>query len=555
MRKPLKTFTQPFAVLLTLLFLMSGAAHAQVDERVAIGAPSFGYWSPELHEMHIRVPLQIRPVGGDELFKPTGVFINGERARYAYWYFNGSTYDYADIRQAGGKKVEVFAAFAWRAGQKYTLRLTYSYAGKDGEGSIAATSPAQGGVWAPSDGANSAFLVREEAGIARRNEPVETQITVPTALFPKPAETVRATVMTRPGVFEEIPCQIYGVDYSLSKTADGTPQFVSFRAAVQLSVAPKGQTTVFLWNCPGTRPANAPPPVRLEGAALGGTVENQFYKIELDSESGQLLDWNDKRLGFTFDFLEKRDNPPKRHDMHYTPDVYRAGSAWSHVGDWKKPEAHELRGPIFCETIRLGEMPGAPELASRVTYRFYANRPEVRSSSAMRVVKDVDVLAFRNGGMIQSNDHFTHAAWPQQDGSIVRQPLAALVGNDTGSPPAGRMSWNTPWVAFYNAQTHRGLALVTTNLSYFNEGAQYPNQSNPMYYVSFYRGAFLYTIRALNINYSANIRSYVSPMRAGTTTYEETAMLPFTFAREDASQFQPVEALRREILNPLIVVP
>ena len=101
------------------------------------------------------------------------------------------------------------------------------------------------------------------------------------------------------------------------------------------------------------------PGVKVEGAALGGTVENSFYKIKLDDKSGQLLNWEDKRLK---GFFEGWGEPGAMHPMHYTPDVYRAGSPWSHAEDWKQPEAHEIRGPLFYESTRLGPMPGAPEL-------------------------------------------------------------------------------------------------------------------------------------------------------------------------------------------------
>jgi len=552
----MKQFKRSTALLLTLLVFLTGTARAQVDDRVQAGAPTFGYYAPELHELHLRVPVQIRAIGGEEKFRPNGVFINGQPVRYAYWYFNGTTHDYADMPHAGGQKVEVFAAYPWRAGEQYSVRLAYTYGDKEGEQTTAARAPLTGGVWAQSDGANYGFLIREEAGIARRNEPVELDLTVPARLFPKPQETVRAAIMTRPGVFEEIPAQVYGVDYSAAKTDDGAARFVRFRTTVQLSIEPKKEVLVFLWNSAAPRAVStAGAAINFTGGALGGSVENEFYKIDLDAESGQMMAWRDKRLDFTFDWMENRENPPRRLAMQYTPDVYRAGSPWSHSSDWKKPEAHELRGPVFAETLRLGPMPGAPELASRVTYRFFAKRPEVRVSSVMRVVKDVDVLAFRNGGMIQTGTSFTHAAWPRQDGSINRVPIASLLGNDTGSPSVGRMPWTTPWVAFYDVRSGRALALMTTNLSVFNEGQYSPNMSNAMYYVSFYRGAFLYTIRALNINYSANIRSYLSPMRAGTVTSEEFTLLPFTFKGENQNQFQPVENLRRELLNPLIVVP
>jgi hypothetical protein len=200
-------------------------------------------------------------------------------------------------------------------------------------------------------------------------------------------------------------------------------------------------------------------------------------------------------------------------------------------------------------------MPGAPELAGRVTYRFYADRPEVRLSSVIRVLQDVRVWGFRNGAMIQDPDLYTHAAWPRQDGSIVRVPIGQCVGNDGGAPPRARMPFGTPWIAFYHAERKYGLAFITTNLSYFNTGPFHPNVSGSLRYVSLYGYRFLYTVRAMNLTYCANIRSYHTPMRAGTIAYEEAAVLPFTFEREDADQFSQVEALRREMLNPLVVVP
>jgi hypothetical protein len=524
---------------------------------VTAGAPTFGYWAPELRELHLRIPLQAHPLGGDELFRPSGVTVNGERVAYAYWYFDGVTYDYAAMPHASRDKIEVFAAYPWHGGQEYKVKLTYDYGGKDGEVTVNARAP-QGGVWAESDGGNFGFQVREEAGLARINEPVEFDITQPAARFTDPSDTVRATIMPRPGVFEEIPCQVYDVSpsHTASEGKEGEPRTVRFRAVVQLSLAPHGETIVFLWHSGEVRDkARFPEGVHVEGGPIGGTVETPRYKIKLDDKSGQLFTWEDKLLKTVFDCLEPSLNPPALRAMHYTPDVYRPGVPWSHADDWNHPESHEVRGPLFYETVRLGPMPGAPEMETRATYRFYANRPEVRTSSVMRVVKDVDVAAFRNGGLIQRAGRFTDVAWPRQDGTIVRVPVSALGGNDTGSPAIGRMAWSTPWVAFYNPQTKIGLAVITVNESYFTTGSGQPNRSNGMYYVSFYRGKFLYTLRALNINYSANIRTQASPMSAGTTAYEEMAFLPFTFAKTDAHQFQPVEDLRQEMLNPLVVVP
>src|SRR5687767_9703819 len=92
--------------------------------RVTAGAPGFGYWAPELRELHLRIPLQARAIGGDELFRPSGVTVNGQRVSYAYWYFDGVTHDYADMRHASRSKIEVYAAYPWRGGQEYAVKLS-----------------------------------------------------------------------------------------------------------------------------------------------------------------------------------------------------------------------------------------------------------------------------------------------------------------------------------------------------------------------------------------------------------------------------------------------
>jgi len=527
---------------------------AAVEPPVTAGAASFGYWAPEFRELHIRIPLVVGAIGGEEEFRPSNVQVNGERVSYSYWYFDGVTFDYHPMKQVSRKKIEVFIAYPWKGEQEYTVKLAYSYGGKAGSKEIKGRAP-KGGVWAASDGGNFGFTVREEAGLKRQNEPVEFDVTLPANRFDNPVETVRATLMTRPGEFQEIPSQVYNAQMSNAASKDGEARTVRFRVLVQLSLPARGDAIVFLWHCPGERKRSFTPLVKVEGGAVGGTIETEQFKIKLDDKSGQLLTWEDKTLKTVFDCLEPSGTPPYLRAMHYTPDAYRPGASWSHVEDWVQPPSQETRGLLFYETVRLGAMPGVPELETRATYRFYAGRPDVRYSSVMRVVKEVDVRAFRNGGMIQRAGRFTHVAWPRQDGSIKRVPVTALDGNDTGSPPIGRMDASTPWVAFYNPTTKIGLAVITMNQSYFETGGGQPNRSNSMYYVSFYRGKFLYTLRALNINYSANIRTMPSPMSVGTTAYEEMAFLPFSVTGNEDQQFAPVVRMRKELLSPLVIVP
>jgi len=526
------------------------------DPGLHLSEPSFGYWAPELRELHVRLPIQAVPVGGEEPFKPLQVLLDGTKPRYAFWYVDGTAYAYWWVKQASQRRLELFVPLPWRPGQRHQLRVAYNYCGRDQEQTVAIRTPLSGGAWQESDGGNYGFLVREEAGLARRNEPVEFDLTVEADLFAQPEQAVRATIMTAPGAFQEIPCQVYNVQHCAAKGTYTSIPLVRFRAAVQLSLQPYQEALVILWHCP-RRPARREQesPVRLRGGALGGRIENEHYMIEIEPRSGQLMQWHDKRTGVCFGYQRDPAEARSRSTMNYTPDVYRIGANWAHADDWVRPQSQVLHGPVFCETARWAPMRDVPEVTARVTYRFYAGRPEVRLSSVTRILKDIDVLGFRNGGMIQSPQLYTHVAWPRQDGRIVRLPIQNCYGNDTGAPPPARAPLSTPWVAFYHSERHYGLALVSLNASYFHEGPRQPNLSNAQRYVSLWNGRFLYTVRAMNFTYCSGIRSYHTPMDAGTVAYEEVALLPFTFQCEDQAQFEAVEALRRQMLKPLVVVP
>lgn len=548
-------------ILCCLLAVLAAAAFAAapvLDARVRIGDGAvYGYWAPEIHEMYLKLPVTCAPIGGDERFYPREVTVDGKPAAPVYWYVDGHTIDFDPAPHASGSKIAAFVPVAWHGGESHEIGLRFQYGNAAGEQRVTIAAPKTGGAWAPAIAGNQAFLIREEAGLARQDEAVDVEVTIPIAQFPDPERMVRATLMRAPGDFVEIPCQVYEVEkYGETLDGNGPLAYVRFRAAVQLTMQPKSQALVHLWAC-APRDAAAPAgALRLEGSALGGVVHNAGYDIELDRQSGQLYRWQEKRLGTVFEYVDPRKGVGGNQVViHRTPDIFRTGVQWSHAFEWNNPENSAVAGPVFAETLRWGKMPWVPEAFSRISYRFVANRPEVRVASSMRVIQDMLLKGFRAGNMIFGRDLFTHIAWPRQDGSIARITLQQAYGNDMGAPPPARFPLDTPWVAFYNQKTKTGFAMVTANLAYFSEGPAHPNTSRQTAYASFYRGYFVYAIRSANQTYCAGVATYPTPMRAGTVLYEDVAYLPFSFAREDAKQFRPVERLLRELKNPLVVVP
>lgn len=525
--------------------LLATAPVANADAEVRIGEAEYAYHSPRIHEMHLKLPVTVDPVGGNETFVPTAIEIDGKKADYFYFYFDGATVDYLPHPgRASEGKIELYVPIHWRAGERHDVALQYSLDGKPGRTTVALPTPKTGGAWGESTD-NLAFRVREEAGLARTDEPVDIDLTVEQERFPDPERRIRATVMTEPGRFTEIPCQVYDVQAVAAKKLN------RFRAVVPLTVKPKTNAVVHLWVCPprATPPESA---IRLEGEALGGVVRNAAYRVELERTCGQLVTWLDTRLGVQFQ-LQREDMGGQGAVIHRTPDLYRPDKQWSHALDWTAPEHRAVAGPVMVETTRRGEMPWIPEAFGKVRYRFFAGRPEVRSSSSLRVTKDIEGMAVRNGNFCFSIDLFTHAAWPESDGTLRRVTIQEALGDDMGAPPQACFPVSTPWVAVYHRERNYGFALLTANHVYFSEGPGHANEARARAYVSNYRNRFLYTVRASTQTYRANTRSHPTPIEAGTTLYEDVAYLPFAFSGEDERQFEAVWSLHRELKNPLVV--
>lgn len=527
------------------------SAHARAEVR--IGQAEYAYHSPRIHEMHLRLPVTVDAEGGDEKFVPSAVEIDGRKAAYFYFCFDGASVDYEPHPgRASDGKIELFVPIHWRAGERHDVALNYSLNGKPGRATVSLPTPEKGGAWADSTD-NIALVVREEAGLARVQEPVDVDFTVEQERFPDPERRLRATVMTAAGAFTEIPCQVYDVKPLAAAPYGGgsNTALQRFRVVMPLTLQPKADAVVHLWaGPPRDKPADSG--LRLDGNSLGGVVRNAAYRVELEPTCGQIVAWLDTRLDVRFE-LQRKDMVGQGAVIHRTPDLFRPDRQWSHALDWTAPEHRAVAGPVMVETTRRGEMPWIPEAVGKVQYRFFAGRPEVRATSSLRVTKDIEGMAVRNGNFCFSIDLFTHAAWPEAGGSVRRMPIGEALGDDTGAPPQACFPVSTPWVAVYHRDRKYGFAIVTADHAYFSEGQGHANDTRARSYVSNYRNRFLYTIRAATQTYRANIRSFPTLIEAGTTLYENVAYLPFAFTGEDERQFDPVWSLQRELKNPLVI--
>ncbi len=529
------------------------------DFGINLAKYEYGYWSPEIRELHIHVTLNTDQFAEDELLKPYTVFVNGKEPLYTYWIVDGVRFDDNAIHHVNKKKVELYIPFAWSSGEINSITLMYQCGIDLGSLVFEAPAPGKGGFWEKSNGGNQIFRVCEEAGLDRRNEPVEFDITIQESVFRDPDLNLRATLMTSPGTYQEIPCQVYDVEHLFGCTGLWSQEpVVRFRATVQLSLKARAEAMVVLWDCPDDPSPRIKNNITMKSAVTTDTlVENDFYRVRLSPKSGQLFSWFDKQRSMEYRYDDPRDLPDDIRPINRTPGIFVEGREWSHAFDWNPGEymVRSIKGPVFCENIRWGSMHNVPEAEAHVRYRFYADRPEIHLESSVRIVEDCRAYALRNQGMIFSNHMFTHAAWPLPNGKIKTISLELAKGNDTGSPPIANAPVNTPWMALYNTEKGYGMAIVTAGSALFNNKGQHPNRSRTKSYVSVYRDKGVYTIRAANLTYLSDIYTLITPLHEGTTMYEKMVLFPFSSGKGSDPDFSDISARYDRILHPLIIVP
>ncbi|MEN8228857.1 MAG: hypothetical protein ABFS38_11945 [Bacteroidota bacterium] len=558
-------------IILFVFVVPAQAAENQNPEKGDLGISlveyEYGYWSPEIRELHIRVKLNTEQFAKDDQLTPHTVFVNGNKPIYVFWLVDGIRFDDNAIHNVHEKKLEVYIPVSWSRGETTSITLLYQRGNDIGRLSFNAPAPKKGGVWEESNGGNRIFKICEQAGLERKNEPVEFDVTIHESVFWDPDKNLRATLMTSPGTYREIPCQVYDTERLTGCSGLwGQAPVVRFRVAVQLSLKPHGEAMVVLWDCPDNTSSLAENSITMnracelsvtKSATTDTLVENDLYRIRMCPKSGQLFSWFDKQRSVDFKYDDPRDVPAHLRPINRTPGIFAEGREWSHAFDWDPGEykVRSINGNVFCENIRWGPMHNVPEAEARVRYRFYADRPEIRLESVVRIVEDCRAYALRNQGMVFSRDLFTHAAWPLPDGKIKTISLKLAMGNDTGSPPHANMPANTPWIALYNAEKGYGLATLTSGSALFNYKDQHPNTSQTRSYVSVYRGLLVYIIRAANITYLSDIRSMPTILHTGTTMFEELVLFPFSSGNGENPDFSEISAMRDRIINPLIIVP
>ncbi len=277
------------------------------------------------------------------------------------------------------------------------------------------------------------FEVREAAGIARQQEPVEAQVRLPT-------EQVRVVRWGREP--EEIVSQV------LEARPDGAAY--RLRLVFPATVAARDRVLYRVYyGHPSPPPSAYSSGLKVSGETrVGWMVENEHYRADATRRTvGDRGEDSGQIRALTLKFAEVtllRSTGPR---MHWAPNFQRTGEkSYRSIANWEPVQSVErVKGPVVCETRRAGSHQDYPEIALQATYRFFCFLPYFVFRSEMRMTRPIELFLLRNDEMTMDG-FFTHVAWPAKDGTeraatfeerekfLEKEPIAA----------------DAPWVCFFH---------------------------------------------------------------------------------------------------------
>ena len=421
------------------------------------------------------------------------------------------------------------------------------------------------------------YTLRETAGLARENEPVEITLTVP---GPAPADwqdRVRVVRLTGKNAGFLTPHEALGKTVAIAEAKGDTPIAAPAESVNILFLAQcasdEEQVYRLFWGFPAEEVVGKELPraeesagLELTGAMPGVTVKNEFFTIALDPKSGAIESiisagqTEEERLFY------------KTIPCHFGTDIWSPPEAWDHDYDWAQPPHQKMEGGTTALRVyRWGPLKSYPDVVVSITYTFHAHVPYVLVSSTMRFTQNRSAHAVRMGeivvshskkpgasedGEAQSPECFTHYGWLGEDGALVARNIndsrnaegqANVPGNALGG--LGILDRDVPWVAGYHAEKGYGLATLRRSQFAGNLSGGPTPQSAPCTYVANYGWGFVYWSRPMvyPLGEKDSALDQNTAIAAGTLFATEEALLVF---KPDAA-LAHVQRAHRGFTQPL----
>lgn len=485
----------------------------------------------------------------DADWKVQRVRIDGANVR-DFWVYNDGRHHRLRVLQRGGLG-RVVARCDWTPGRAIALEVDLEPEAGGGRAKAVraeASPPAEGGYWNPAWTHYMGVVLRENAGLARTQEPVHLTLATYADRLTDPEREVRVVdVDPVSGVPREIPSQTYHASTWKAPKPDQYVQDTTTCEVAFLADVPARAEKVYLvfYGNPAAKRPRYATDLQVTGRGLELTVENSFYRMHTQPTGGA-IDEIYMKMGVDELFEHRLETNGA---VQWNPGVYSPKRVWFHSSDWNPPPHHaEVRGPVFLMTKRWGSFPDYPEVEVSVEYLLYANNPYLMFSSTIDVVDDLHCIALRNGEFVFNHAVFEEFAWKKPDGGI-----GSMVIKDGARHPkhALRIEADTPWLAYYSRQQGCGFGAMTLNLAEMRRSDGLPRRDYPFYYLAW--GPWTYFSRVYTYAFGSNNPQRMVQVGKGATYYEKMAFAPFQLGAADADRFGQLEQWQARLADPLDV--
>ncbi len=326
---------------------------------------------------------------------------------------------------------------------------------------VSAQLPEAAGPWDASQWKQYVtFEVRETAGVARQQEPVEVVIRLP-------SRNPRVVRWSEPP--EEIVSQV------LEAQPDGAAY--KLRVAFPATVPARSMVRYRIYYDASLPAASYSTALKVSGETrVGWVVENGRYVADASSravegkpeDSGQI-----RALTLKFaDVMLLRSTGPR---MHWAPNFQRAGAkSYTGIARWDPVQSVTRRaGPVVAETHRSGYHAEYPGIALSAVYRFFAFVPYFFFRSEMRMTQPLELFLLRNDEMTMDG-FFTHVAWPGQLAAASLEGRRGDRQETSGTTPVEAATFeerekllekrpipaDAPWICFFHQEKGYGYGSV-----------------------------------------------------------------------------------------------
>lgn len=545
-----------YAPRIGLAALITLAAMAQANPKIE--QITFHWPGDSVRFYHAKVSLSasdatytlssVRFDGEEEVFVP---FIDGAMWQREFLRHEGGS---VNEKIPAGKRVELCVRGPWENGETHQIDLTLAV-GPEGATealTIQAEAPASGGWPYPGWKSHRVLVLAEDFGISRRKEPQIQFISEEADKVGSWERELRiARIDPQTGSAVEVPSQVLFVNTKADEP-EKEKIYSTCEAAFLAEVNANGKAfyAFFYGNPEAAKPVY---PTELKVSEIEGVrwIENDFYRISLHPESGQIDGFFTKRFSRT----DKTGLFNEKYPLHYNPDVWPKGRRWSHVSDWNPPPNVSLKeGPVCVVLRRWGPLPWVPEIDTAVTYHFFRETPYVLVESTMDIVEDIVATALRNEEVVvHPETEIDHVGWKWKNGEIRYKAATLEPGLSRGM--LGIVEADAPYVCLADEAAGFGMAGIRLDLFAGSRGGAPAVVASPITVFADYGWEFRYWSRSLVYPWGDKNPDVPHVLNAGAYYGEKSAYCLFPIGEGEAPEERLgyLEELSDRLTRPLRV--